>query len=163
MNLIEIGKIVNTHGVRGELKFNPWCDDIYDLLELEDVWLCAEKRLKITQSRVHKTHLLIKFEEIDTFEKAEALKGKILYADRAFFTLEPGRYFVTDLIGLDVFNIDTDEFLGKIKDILKNGAADIYELENGRMFPAAPDFIKSVDLQKKEMKIKVLEGIFDDI
>ena len=96
-------------------------------------------------------------------EAALSLKGAILYAQREDFKLDDGEFFLTDLIGLDVIDVDNARIYGKVKDIINRGASDIYVVDtpNGeRMIPAVDEFIISVDLSKGVF-VRVIEGLLD--
>ncbi|MEG0771089.1 MAG: ribosome maturation factor RimM [Clostridia bacterium] len=164
MELIEIGIINNTHGIRGELKFTPWCDSHTDLLELSDV-VIDDIVYKIISIRPHKDKVLLMLEGVTSIDMAEGFKNKIIYADKDAFTLDEDRYFVRDLIGICVTDVDSGFIYGTLYDIIETGANDVYcvRSEKGReyLIPAIEDCIISVDLEKKSMQIRPLEGLFD--
>lgn len=166
MDLIETGKIVNTHGIRGELKIQPWADDPEDLLSF-DVFYIDKTAYTVVSSRLHKGMILVHFDGVQTLEAAEKLKNKIVFADASLFELEEGEYFQRDLIGLQVYDSQTGEYYGELTDIFQTGANDVYEISSGekkeekKLIPAIKDCIKSVDLSSGEMKISPLEGLFD--
>jgi len=122
MELIEVGQIVNTHGIRGEVRLNPWTDDINDLLELSVFYSQDKSVYKVESSKIHKNVLIIKFSGISTMNDAEKLKGKILFTEKV--PLPEGRYYIQDLIGLTA--VDGDEELGNLTDVFNTGANDIY-------------------------------------
>lgn len=168
MDLIETGKIVNTHGVKGDVKLLPWTSDISRLLNFEEFYI-DKKSFSVENIRVHKDMLIIKFHGIDSPEAAEFLRNKTVEADASLFELEEGEFFIRDLIGISVYDADNGAFYGKISEILQSGANDVYELsaegENGavlkRYIPAIKDCIISTDINEKIMKIRPLEGLFD--
>jgi len=87
--MIDVGQIVNTHGIRGEVKLNPWTDDLYDLLDLEVFYDKDGKAMKVESSKVHKNVVIIKFSGINTMNDAEKMKGKrILIIDDVISTGE---------------------------------------------------------------------------
>lgn len=162
MDLIEVGQIVNTHGIKGEVKLNPWTDDLYDLLELEAFYQKDGQALLVESSKVHKNVLIIKFKNIATMNDAQKLKGKTLYTEK--IPLPEGRYYIKDLIGLDVF--ENDVKLGRLTDVFNTGANDIYEVKtDGRQYiylPVIDGVINDVDLENNKMSVTVPEGLLDD-
>lgn len=162
MEIIEIGQIVNTHGIRGEVKLNPWTDDIYDLVDLEVFYDKDSKPLKVESSRVHKNVLIIKFSGVNTMNDAEKMKGKTLYTEKT--PLPEGRYYIKDLTGLTAF--ECEEKLGELTDVFNTGANDIYEIktpEGKRIYlPVIEGVIGDVDLEKKTISVTIPEGLLDD-
>jgi len=164
---LECGKIVSTHGIRGELRVQPWCDSPDFLLDFEVLYLDkGGKHLIVEQSRVQKNMLLLKLEGINSLDDAAALRGKVLYLDRDDAPLDAGEHFIQDLLGLDVVDADTGLVYGKLSDVLFTGANDVYELtgENGekKLFPAIKDVVLETDVQAGVMRIRPLKGLFDD-
>ena len=105
---LEIGKIVNVHGLRGDVKVVPWCDDPEFLCEFDTLYLGkAQKPVTVTAARLQKGNVLLHLEGVDTAEAAEALRNQVLYMDRDEVELEEGVYFIQDLIGLEVLDADT--------------------------------------------------------
>lgn len=163
---LEIGKIVNVHGLRGDVKVVPWCDDPAFLCAFETLYLDGgQKAVQITAARLQKGNALLHFASVDTPEAAEALRGQILYMNREEVELDEGVYFVQDLLGLEVLDADTGESYGLLSDVLETGANDVYEItdRNGvtRLVPAIPDVITETNLEQGVMRIRPLEGLFD--
>lgn len=165
MELIEIGKIVNTHGTRGEIKLNPWTDSLESLLELEDFYYKKNNQvysLKALQVRIHKNCAIIKFQDINDLNTAETYRNVILYVEKEENLLE-GRYYIADLIGLCV--VSDEGSLGTVTDVFPTGANDVYEVrtEEGKMIylPAISQVVKKIDLQAKQIKVRLLEGLLD--
>ena len=100
-DMLEIGKLVNTHGIRGEVKIQPWCDDPYVFDELEYL-IIDGKEYDIERNRYHKTCQIVKLAGVDDMNAAELLKNKIVYINREDIPLPEGRYFVADILGLEV-------------------------------------------------------------
>jgi len=165
MELIETGKIVGTHGIAGDVKVQAWADAPDVLLDFEYVYIDG-RRFDIEYAKIHKNNVLYKFYGIDNLNKAELLRNKIIYVERSFFDLEDGEYFIKDLLTLSVFDVDTGVNYGMITDVLKTGANDVYQItdENGviRMIPAIGDVIIETDIESKIMKIRPLNGLFDE-
>lgn len=163
---IETGKIVNIHGLRGEVKIMPWSDDPEFICEFDILYLGKDKKLlQIENARVHKNMVLAKFKGIDTPETANLLRNNIIYIDRNDVELEEGTYFIQDLIGLKVINADTNEEYGNVMDVFQTGANDVYEVKNGDktvLIPAIPDVIVNIDIENSVLMIRPLEGLFDE-
>jgi 16S rRNA processing protein RimM len=162
MDIIEVGQIVNTHGIKGEVKLNPWTDDLYDLLDLEVFYDKDGKALKVESSKVHKNVVIIKFSGINTMNDAEKMKGKTLYTEKT--PLPEGRYYIKDLIGLKAY--ENDELLGELTDVFNTGANDIYEIktpDSKRIYlPVIDGVIGDVDLENKKIFVTVPLGLLDD-
>ncbi|MCM1227884.1 MAG: ribosome maturation factor RimM [Clostridium sp.] len=165
-NMLESGKIVNTHGIKGEIKVVPWCDYPEFLCEFDTIYIGKEKTpYTVDSARVHKNTVLIRLSGINTPEAANALRNKIVYIDRNEIELEEGAYFIQDIIGLTVKNADTGRIYGEIKDVLQTGANDVYEIKNGDktyLVPAIEDVVIETDIDNSIMLIRPLEGLFDE-
>ena len=164
---IETGKIVGTHGIRGEMRVQPWCDTPEFLTKFKTLYLDknGENSVKITSSRAHKNIVLMKISGIDTIEKAETLRGKVLYLDREDTNLPKGVFFQCDLIGCEVFDADSNEKLGEISDVSQTGANDVWHIKkDGKeyLIPSIPDVVINVDIDENKVVIRPLKGIFDD-
>lgn len=160
---LEAGKIVNTHGIRGEVKIMPYTDVPELLCEFDRLFL-DRKEIFIERARVAKNMVIAKLEGVDTPEQAEKLRNKILYMHRDDLELDDDTYFIQDLIGIEVKDADTGFVYGKIKDVMQTGANDVYVIEgNGREYlvPAIADVVISTDIDGNSMTIKVLDGLFD--
>lgn len=162
---LEIGKVVSTHGLRGELRVDPWCDSPQFLCQFKTLYLKKGETKLSVSSRPHKTIAIVKAKGIDTIEEAEKLRGKVLYINRSDAKLSPGEYFIQDLMGLDVIDIDTNENYGKITDVLKTGANDVYQVtdedKKDYLIPVIDDVVKEIDINGGKVLIKPLKGIFD--
>lgn len=164
MELIQTGKIVNTHGIHGELKVISWASNPEDLLGIK-IFYIDEKPYEVEKARIHKGSVLLKLCEITNMDDAVALKNRILYANKEDFELEDTEFFIEDLIGIRVEDADTAQDYGRIKDVLQTGANDVYEIVDAegktRLVPAIRDCVVSTDLKTKTMKIRPLPGLFD--
>ena len=165
---LETAKIVATQGIRGEVRCQYYCDCAEFLCEFDELYLDkkGEKPVQITRAYPHKNIVVMKIDGIDTVEDAQKLVGKTLYMDRNDVELDEGAYFIQDIIGLTVKDIDSGEIYGKISEVYQNGATDVYSIkkENGRelMFPYIDEVVKKIDIEAGEMLIKPLEGLFDE-
>ena len=162
---LEIGKIVSVFGIKGEVKVEPWCDSPAFICEFDTLYYKSGTPVEIERSRVHKNQALLKIKGVDTPEAGKLLRGRVLYMDRDDVELDEGTYFRQDLIGLAVKDSKTGEEYGTVSDVLETGANDVYEITDSnnekKYIPAIPDVIDSVDLEKGEMLITPLEGLFD--
>lgn len=165
---LETAKIVATHGIRGEVRCQYFCDSAEFLCEFDELYLDknGEKPVEIARAYPHKNVVIMKLEGIDTVEDAQKLIGKTLYMDRDDVELPEDVYFIQDIIGLVVKDIDSGEVYGKISEVYQNGATDVYSIkkENGTelMFPYIDEVVKKIDIDAGEMLIKPLEGLFDE-
>ena len=164
--LLETGKIVAIHALKGEVRVQPWCDSPEFLAEFEELYLDG-KWVEIENARVQKTMVIMKIAGIDTPEAAQKLVGKVLYLSRDQVELEEGTYFITDLIGMQVIDADDPTHVyGVLTEVSNTGANDIYHVKfpdgKTRYVPAIPQVIDAVDVEGKVMTIRPLEGLFDD-
>ncbi len=164
--MLECGKIVNTHGIKGEIKVMPWCDYPDFLCAFETLYIGKEKMpYTVELARVHKNMVLIKLKGIDNPETANTLRNKIIYIDRDEIELDENCYFIQDIIGLAVKDADSDKVYGKITNVMQTGANDVYEIKDGDktyLVPAIEDVIIKTDLENQVMLIRPLEGLFDE-
>lgn len=164
---MEIGKIVNIHGLHGDVKVMPWCDHPDILCEFDSLYIDKEKReIFVNDARVFKNTVIMRFEGCNSPDDAEKLRNKVLYIHRDDLELEEGVYFIQDLIGLDVIDADNSTVYGKIKDVAQTGANDVYEvfdesLKKTYWIPAIPDVVIETDIDGGVMKIRPLEGLLD--
>ena len=165
---LEAGKITGTHGVKGELRVQPWCDSAEFLARFSTLYLDAAGAapVRVLSARVHKQQVLMVLEGVDTVERADELRNKVLYLDRDDAKLPAGRYFMQDLLGLDVYDADTFIYYGSLTEVLRTGANDVYQITSqdhkNYLIPAVPAFIREIDLEKGKMLIQPVKGIFDD-
>ncbi len=163
---LEGGKIVGTHGVRGEMRVECWCDSPQFLAKFKTLYFDNGAQAVKVQSRAHKNMVLMKMPEIDTIEKADTYRGKIVYIKRSDIKLEKGVHFVQDMIGLEVVDSETKKVYGKVKDVLRTGSNDVYEMEdeNKKLFyiPAIPDIIDEIDIENNTLSITPMKGLFSD-
>ncbi len=163
---LEAGKIVNTHGIRGEVKIMPYCDSPELLCEFDRLFMGKSlKEIYIQRSRVQKNMIICKIEGVDTPEDAEKLRNQMLYMHRDDLELDEDTYFIQDLIGMTVKNADTGEIYGTIDDVFQTGANDVYSIKNGDksyLIPAIADVVITTDIDSGIMTIRPLEGLFDE-
>ncbi|MBP0963103.1 MAG: 16S rRNA processing protein RimM [Oscillospiraceae bacterium] len=159
--------MVTTHGIRGEVKVEPWCDGPEFLLDFDTFYLGRERRpMQVEKSRVHGNMVLIKLKGLDTPEEATKLRGTVIYIDRDDVELEEGEYFIQDIIGLEVVDADDGHTYGKLVDVTENGANQVYHIrfddEKVQLIPAIPQVVIAIKLEEGRMEIRPLPGLFDD-
>jgi len=165
---LEIGKVVNTHGLKGELRVVPWCDIPELILDRKTFYLDpnGETHVSVKYCKQHKGFVIVKLDGVDSVEDAERFRGVLLHIDRASANLPPDVHFIVDIIGLAVYDADTQYKYGKVTDVLQTGANDVYEIEtaNGKKLyaPVIDDVVKEISAEDGYIKIKPLEGLFDD-
>ena len=166
---LELGQIVGTHGIKGEIRINPWCDSPDFAKKFKTVYFDADgkKSVKVTATRAHGNIILMKLEGCDTMEKAEALRNKMLYIKRADANLPKGTWFIEELIGCEVFDADNESTrYGRITDVSVTGANDVWhitdEKNNEYLIPSIKEVVIQVDVEQNFVRIRPLKGIFDD-
>ncbi len=163
---LEAGKIVRTHGVRGELVVEPWADSAQFLAQVKRFWFDEGKTdAGLVSSRVHKGRLLATLKGVDSVEKGDTLRGKVLYLCREDVHLEEGRIFLQDLIGLRAVDGNTGREYGILREVLPTGANDVYRIVDGEgkeyLFPAVPHMIREINPEQGYIALLPIPGIFD--
>ena len=167
-DLLQVGIITSTHGVRGEVKVYPTTDDPRRFRRLKEVVLDTGKEkmnLEIEGVKFFKQFVILKFKGLDNINDIEKYRQKSLYVTRKnAVRLQRDEYFIADLIGLKVQDEDGKE-LGTVKDVIETGANDVYEVEmaDGKslLLPAIKQCILNVDVESGMMQVHVLEGLLD--
>ena len=163
---LEVGQIVNTFGIKGQVKVKPFTDDIKRFDKLKEVYVDKKNELRLFQiEKVNysKNMVILKFKGIETPEEAEKLRNSYLKIDRKDAEKLPeGTYYIADLIGLDVYT-DENKLLGKVDYIYNAGSSDIYIVkdEQGKeiLLPAIKDVLKQVDLENEKIIVHIIEGL----
>lgn len=164
---LELGKLINTHGIKGEMKLDYWCDDISYLKQLKLVYLddSGNNHLTLLSVRPQKNNAIVKFSEITSIEQAEDYKNKIIYCNRDDAEIDDEANYIADLIGCAVVDVDTNENYGAVFDVVNYGASDILDVvfeKKHRFVPVIEDVVKSVDINDAVIKIKYMKGLFDE-
>ena len=164
---LEAGKIVGTHGVRGEMRVEPWCDSAEFLKKVKHLYFDEGRTdAGLTASRVHKSLLLIKLEGVDSATEADLYRGRILYLNRRDVRLPKNRYFIEDLIGLSVEDAKTGAVYGEVKEVFPTGANNVYRIVNKKgeefLFPAVDAMIEKTDIENGKLFVNPIPGIFND-
>ena len=156
---IEAGKIVNTHGVRGEVKIQVWLDSPEFLRSFKTVYI-EGKPVKMLSSHTHKSFVIAVLEGVEDVNAAMCLKNKTVFIDRGEAKLPEGAYFLQDIIGARVIDENGAE-IGTLEDILETPASDVYIVrgETEHMIPAVPEFILSADAENGVIRVHLIEGM----
>lgn len=164
---LEMGKITKTQGLKGEVRMQYYCDSPDVLEEFDTLYMGKEKaEIVIERSRYLKSDVVvIKIEGVDTPEAAQKLIGKVLYMNRDDVELPEDVWFIQDIIGLEVVDVDSGKLYGKVDEIYQNGGADVYSLKTPDgaqlMFPAIPEVLIKTDIDEGKIYIRPLEGLFE--
>lgn len=156
---LEAGKIVSTHGVRGEVKILPWADDADFLVGLPRVFVDG-REYAVQHSRVQKTCVLMKLAGIDDVDAAAKFRDKTVCISRTDVALPEGSVFIADLIGLRVVTDAGDE-IGTVSDIMTMPGNNVYIVTGSReyLIPAVPEFILERNLDAGFVRVKLIEGM----
>ena len=159
LQFVEVGEIVNTHGIKGEVKVLPWVDSPEDLLDFERCRI-ARHDYEIELCRVQKTCALMKLAGIDTVEDAQKLHGKTVLLYRE--DIDDDVIFAAELVNVDVFC--NGEKIGVITEVLDYPGNSVYVVKGERsyMIPAVKEFILNTDIDGNRMDVKLLEGMETD-
>lgn len=162
-NLIQAGKVVNTHGVKGEVKIQPWTDSPNTLLDIKTFYI-EGKGFTINGIRVHKNSVLVSFDGVDDVVEAMSLKNKVVYIPRSDIPLEDGQVFLSDLMGLEVIDTDSQSVIGKIVDVLQLPSNDVYVVkgEYDYMIPVVREFVDELNIGAGFVKVRLIEGMRTD-
>ena len=164
MPQIEIGKIVNTHGLRGHVKVEPWCDGIETFEYLKRVFV-NNIEYEIDDVKIQKNLFLLKLAKLDSIEDAEKLRNKIICAkEEEMPPLPDGVFYIKDIIGLSVY--EGEKFIGNISDWIETGANNVYVIKRPKgkdvLIPAIDSVVKKIDIENKTMSVNMLEGLMED-
>ena len=168
-DLLQVGAITQTHGVRGEVKVFPTTDDPRRFKKLKKVLLDTGAELlelEIESVKFFKQFVILKFKGFDNINDIEKYKKKNLYVTREnAVKLQKDEYFIADLIGLEVFEDDGSR-MGELKDVLTTGANDVYVVEGSKygevLIPAIKECILNVDMEERRMEVHLLPGLVDN-
>ena len=156
---IEAGRIVNTHGVAGEVKIEVWLDSPQFLKSFKRCFI-DRREVKLLSARVHKGFLIVKLEGVEDVNAAMALKGRTVFIDRADARLPKGTFFLLDIIGASVVDESGSE-IGKLVDVMETPASNVYVVKGERehLIPAVPEFILSTDADNGIITVHLIEGM----
>ncbi len=165
-NLLQVGVISSTHGIRGEVKVFPTTDDVNRFKKLKEVQLDTGKEMILLHPesvKFFKQFVILKFKEFNSINEVEAYKGKSLLVDREHAVrLRRDEYFIADLIGLSVVTEEGEDF-GIMKDVMQTGANDVYVVarKNGDevLLPAIKECIKEINIENKKITVHIMDGL----
>ena len=157
---IEAGRIVNTHGVRGEVKIEVWLDSPQFFKSFKHLTLAGGEEKSVLSARVHKGFVIAQLEGVEDVNAAMALKNRTVLVRRADARLPKGRFFLQDILGARVVDEDGRE-LGVLQDVLETPAAAVYVVQGERehLIPAVPEFIKKTDADAGLITVHLIEGM----
>ncbi len=161
-SFLKAGSVVNTHGIRGEIRVYPLCDSAEFLTELDGIYIDGNY-YEIVGGRVHKNLAMLKLDGINSINDAEKLIGKEVMIDKDEVELEEGRYFIEDIKGMTVVDIDSGITYGKVVNVIQTGANDVYEVQGEKLLlvPKIDDVVKEINLEDGIISIRPLEGLFE--
>lgn len=171
VRFLQIGKIINTHGIRGELKIIPLTDEPKRFDKLKWTYISEGifenmKKYNVENVRYHKNFVYLKFKEINDLNDAEKFKSLYIIIDRKdAVTLPENSFFICDLIGIDVFD-NSGRILGKLKEILETGSNDVYIVKNQNgnevLIPALKSIVKEISIKNSKMVVSLPKGLIDN-
>ena len=167
-DFLEIGTIVGTHGIHGELRVNPACDSPEFFAGFDVLYYDAQGRdsVRVLGARANKNIALLRLEGVASMEAAQALRNKTLFFRRADARLEEGRYFIAELLGCEVYDAESPGVCyGVISDVSQTGANDVWHIQTpgGReiLIPVIGDVVKNVDVGAGRVEVAMLEGLLE--
>lgn len=152
---LSVGQIINTHGLKGELKVHPLTDDIRRFRQLKKVYINGEERI-ISWCKFQNDKVILKIEGIDSIEDAMKYRNKYLEVSREdAIKLPEGRYFIADLIGCNVYD-ELGEDLGTLFDVIQTKSNDVYWVKGKKelLVPVLKTIVVNVDIEEREIVIK---------
>ena len=157
---LEAGMIVNTHGVHGEVRLQPWADSPDFLAGLKTIYIDGIP-LRVISARVHKGCVIAALESVVDIKGAILLKNKVVSISRDDVTLEEGRHFIADLIGLRAVDAETGRDIGTVRDVLLLPANDVYVVQCEReiLIPAVPEFIDEINIEEGYIRFRLIDGM----
>ena len=157
--LLECGKIVNTHGIRGEVKIQPWADSPEVLCALPALYIDGAP-VALRSARVHKGNVIALLEGVSDVDQAMLLKNKVVWLNRDDLRLPEGTFFLADLIGLRVVDEEGQE-LGILNEVLSPSRQQVYVVQGEReiLIPAVPEFILETNVPGGYIRVHLIEGV----
>ena len=165
---LEAGKVVTTHGVRGEMKLELWCDGVDFLKKTGRLYASAKggKCYNITSIRPQGQMALLQLEGVNDMDAARAQVGRVYYLAKADARLPKGRFFIDDLLDCEVVDAETGRVYGRLTNVDRPAAQDIYTVTDTaggeHMLPAVPEFVKNIDIDARKILVTPIEGMFTE-
>ena len=163
MEMIECGKVLNTHGVRGEIKVDNYCDEGF-YKKIKTIFVGGTE-YRIKSSRDHGAFVLLTLDGIESIDQAMLLKNKPITVRRADLKLKKGEYLYQDLYGFEVYDLRKEAVIGKLREVLERPASMVYAIDCGGreiLIPAVEPFHQGVDLDNKVLTLRTIEGMLPD-
>ncbi len=167
-DFLEIGQVVSTHGIHGEIRLNPWCDSPQFLNKFKTLYFDEKgtEPVEVIKARPHGNISVVKLQGVDTVEDAAALRNKILYFKRSDAVLPDGQWFISELLGCAVLDVDDNSVCyGVLKDVESTGANDIWFIETPEkkevIIPAVKEVVIRCEPENDKVYIRPLRGLFD--
>ncbi|MDD7339032.1 MAG: ribosome maturation factor RimM [Eubacteriales bacterium] len=161
MDLIKIAKIVSAHGLNGEVKIFPYTDDLNGFKEYNEIYIDGEE-LEIISQKIASKFIVLKLKGFDYIDDVKRLLNKDVFIDKAQMpSLEEGEYYIHELIAMEVFS-EADELIGTVKDVMETSANHVLVVDHDgkeALIPFVKAFIKELDLKRRKIKVKLIEGI----
>ena len=161
LTYVEAGRVVNAHGIRGDVKVLPTDGDAALIAGCKTVWI-GGAAYPVVQGRVHKDCALLRLGGVEDMDAALALRGQTVFLRRQEVRLPEGRYFAAELLGLRALDAETGEVLGELREVQPYPAHEVYRIVGPAgdfLVPAVPAFIRAVDLEAGTMRIQMMEGL----
>ena len=157
---LEAGQIVNTHGIRGEVKIDSWCDTPDYLAGFRTLYIDG-RPYAVRSARPQKNCVITALDGVEDINDAMALKGKVVHIRRADAHLPEGQVFMADLIGLDVVDDETGARLGALTDVLTPSFQKVYVVRGEReiLIPAVDEFIREINVEGGYIRVRLIEGM----
>ena len=165
-DFIQIGRIANTHGVRGEIKVIPLTNDMYRFNNLKIAFLGEEKtKVEVENVKYHKNLVIVKFKEFNDINKIISFKDQYIYIDeKDKVALPKDHYFLYDIINCEVFDTQNN-YIGIVKEVLQSASNDVYIVRDKKgkeyLIPAVKEFFINVDVEDKKIIIDPIEGMIE--
>lgn len=167
MDYIKIGRIINTHGIKGELKIYPLTDNINRFDDLKTVYLGDNKiKAEVESVKYHKEMVIIKLKEFNNINEVLKFKDDFIYIDQEDrVELPEDHYFIFDIIGCTVFDRESNK-IGIVTDVIQSASNDVYVIKDEEknkeyLIPAVKEFIINIDIDKKEIVLDPIEGMIE--
>lgn len=168
-DMLRVGVIASTHGLKGEVKVFPTTDDINRFKKLKEAIIKAKVgdiTVHVEQCKFFKNMAILKFKEFDSINEIQGFVKADLMVERGnAVPLGEDEYFICDIIGASVYEEGKEEQIGTLTDVLQTGANDVYivRMEDGRevLFPVIPDCVKTIDIENKKVVINIMDGLME--
>lgn len=161
MDLIKIAKIVSAHGLNGEVKIFPYTDDLSNFKEYKQIYIDGEE-LEIVSQKIASKFIVLKLKGFDYIDDVKRLIDKDVFIDKAQMpSLDEGEYYIHELIAMEVYS-EADELIGTVKDVMETSANHVLVVDHDgkeALIPFVKAFIKELDLKRRKIKVKLIEGI----